>query len=82
MKVDWPVECLPIKIGFWFSWDRWKFFLDGYGHWMRWNKTVIRVNQLSETKVYAHWYVNNSITALFTIIGNYAGNRKVYKKLS
>jgi len=31
-KVDWQVECLPIKIGFGFSRDRWKFFLDGYGH--------------------------------------------------
>ena len=45
-------------------------------------KTVIRVNQLSETKVYPHCYVNNSITALFTTIGNYASNRKVYKNLS
>ena len=34
-------------------------------------KTVIRVDQLSETKVCRHWYVNKSITALFTTFGFY-----------
>ncbi len=39
MKVDWPVECLPIKIGFGFLKDIWKSLLDGYGHiWMRMEK--------------------------------------------
>ena len=34
-------------------------------------------NQLSETKIYAHPYVNKSITAQFKNVGNYANASKL-----
>jgi hypothetical protein len=46
-------------------------FLDGYGHWMSRIKRIIRIDQLSETKVYPQQTVNKSITALFNICGIY-----------
>jgi hypothetical protein len=41
------------------------------GHWMRKIKQIIRVNQLSESKVYAHGYVNKSIIAQIKVFGLY-----------
>ena len=35
------------------------------------NKQIIRVNQLSESKVYSYAYVNKRITALFNVFGIY-----------
>jgi hypothetical protein len=75
MKADWPVKCSRLKPG-------WSFigfgnnFLDGYGHWMR-RKQIIRVNQLSETKLYPQSYVNKSITALFAFVGFYGTYRNI-----
>ena len=79
-KVDWrPVTCFPIKIGL--------VFLRIVGNYFwtvmdldEMDKQIIRVNQLSETKIYAHPYVNKSITALFVIFGFYGSYRKISKK--
>jgi len=43
---------------------------------MRGKRQVIRVNQLSETKVYPHSNVNKRITALFDSLGIYGSHRK------
>ena len=43
---------------------------------MRGKRQIIRVNQLSDTKVYPHANVNKSITALFQSFGIYCGASK------
>ncbi len=35
LKVDWPVECLPVKTGFGFLKDSWKLFWTVLDIWMR-----------------------------------------------
>jgi len=42
---------------------------------MRKKKHIIHVNQLSESKIYSHAYVNKSITALFKVFGIYCAIR-------
>jgi hypothetical protein len=51
-------------------------FLDGLGHWMSRKKRVIRINQLSDSKVYAGYFVNKSTSAHFHFYGNYREYRK------
>jgi len=48
--------------------------------WTTWmsGKTVIRINQLSYTKVYPQVSVNKRITALFESSGIYYRDRKIY----
>jgi len=50
LKVDWPVECLPVKTGFGFLKDSWKLFWTVLDILDEKDKTVIRVNQLSIQK--------------------------------
>ena len=64
----------------WFFKGFGKIFLDGYGHWMSRIKRVIRINQLSQTKIYSQSYVNKSITALFKMLGIYGMPRKISSK--
>jgi len=70
VKVDCPESVV------WFFKGFGKIFLDGYGHWMSRIKRVIRINQLSETKIVSGATVNKSITALFPFYGIYAAARK------
>lgn len=74
-KLTGRFEVSPVKTGLVFQ-RIGNNFLDGYGHWMRGYRQVIRVNQLSETKVYPHPNVNKSTTALFPIFGIYGWVRK------
>jgi hypothetical protein len=53
LKVDWPVECLPVKTGVGFLKDSWKLFWTVLDILDEKDKTVIRVNQLSIQK-YIH----------------------------
>jgi hypothetical protein len=77
-------EVLPVKTGFGFSMDLEILFLDGLDIG-RECKQIIRVNQLSETKIYAQAYVNKRITALFIAPYFYAhirNNLFTYRKVA
>jgi len=76
-------EVLPIKIGFGFSLDSWKLLSGRF-----WTldekeiKQIIRINQLSETKVYPHMDVDKSSYALFKTFGFYCRSSKVSESVS
>ena len=59
----------------------WKYVSGRFGHWIEKEKRVILSDQLSETKIYPHVYVNKSTISRFENYGKYGTGSKKSNKI-